>query len=140
MATMRRLLLSIAKAILPDRFIEWYRRRRALRRYLKALSYEVFHRQVRLDLQELEGSVIARRDGFYDRVARDVLERTELILQELDRRIEGVSARHGTQLRDLRNEVAELRSMVEMGLSSNGPVDAAAAPAPSPQTGAAVDR
>jgi hypothetical protein len=135
---MRRFVLSIAKRVLPDRFIEWYRRRRALRRYLRALAYEVFHRQVRLDLQELEGSVIARRDGFYDRMARDILERTELILQELDRRIEGVSARHGTELRDLRKDVAELRSRIEKGASPNGPL--AAAPLSAPQAEPAVDR
>ena len=67
---MRRRLLSLAKAILPDRFIEWYRRRRALHRYLQAMSYEVFHRQVRLDrstLDDLEDRVSARRDGFYSR-------------------------------------------------------------------------
>jgi hypothetical protein len=34
---MRRWLLSLAKAVLPDRFIEWYRRRRALHRYLEAM-------------------------------------------------------------------------------------------------------
>ena len=110
---MRKHLLRIAKRVLPDRLIEWYRRRRALRRYLRALSYEVYHRQVRLDLFDLEGSVAARRDGFYQRLVKEVLERTELILQELDRRIEGVAARHGNELRALREEVRELRARLD---------------------------
>lgn len=110
---MRQVLLTIAKAILPDRAITWYRRRRATRRYLQALGYEIYHRQVRLDLEDLEGQVAARRDGFTDRLVKDILERTELILQGLDRRIEGLSARHGGQLRDLTAELAALRAEVQ---------------------------
>ena len=110
---MRRWLLSLAKAILPDRFIEWYRRRRALHRYLRAMSYEVFHRQVRLDrsaLDDLEDRVTARRDGFYQQMVKDVLERTDLVLQQLDRKIEGVSARQGRDLRALRAELEAVRA------------------------------
>jgi prefoldin subunit 5 len=44
---------------------------------------------------------------------KDVLERTELVLQELDRKIEGVNARHGNDLRSLREEVESLRASVE---------------------------
>jgi hypothetical protein len=110
---MRRWLLSLAKAVLPDRFIEWYRRRRALHRYLRAMSYEVFHRQVRLDrsaLDDLEDRVTARRDGFYQQMVKDVLERTDLVLQQLDRKIEGVSARQGRELRALHAEVKDLKA------------------------------
>jgi hypothetical protein len=116
----RRFILAVAKAVLPDKFIEWYRRRRALRRYLRALAYEVYHRQVRIDLRELEGRIAARRDGFYERMVKDVLERTELILQELDRRVEGLSARHGSELRAQRREIAALRERL---LALNPPVE-----------------
>jgi hypothetical protein len=110
---MRRWLLSLAKAVLPDRFVEWYRRRRALHRYLEAMSYEVYHRQVRLDrsdLEDLEDRVSARRDGFYQQMVKDVLERTDLVLQQLDRKIEGVSARQARELRALRAEIEDLRA------------------------------
>jgi hypothetical protein len=66
-----------------------------------------------MDLQELEGRVAARRDGFYRQIVREVLERTDLILQELDRRIEGMNARHGSDLRRLSDQVASLRTQVE---------------------------
>lgn len=100
---------DVLKKILPRRFIEWYRRRRALKRYLGALAYEIYDRGIRMELDDLEGRMAARRDGFYDRLVKDVLERTELILHELDRKIEGVSARHGTELRRLRQELEGLR-------------------------------
>jgi hypothetical protein len=100
-------------SILPKRFVHWYRRQRALRRYLSQLGVELYDRQIRVDLEVLEGRLAARREGYYDRLVHDVLERVDLVLQELDRRIEGVSARHGTELRTLRAEVARLRADVE---------------------------
>lgn len=102
-------LRDLAKRILPKRFVEWYRRRRAVRQYLRSLGYEIYDRTVRLELEDVEGRIAARRDGFYEHLVRDVLERTELVLQELDRKIEGVSARQGNELRALRSEVQALR-------------------------------
>lgn len=129
---MRRLLLKIGHRVLPGTFIEWYRRRRALRRYLVALGYEVYHRQVRLDREEIEGSVAARRDGFYQQMTKDLLERTELIIQELDRRIEGVSARHGNELRNLRAEIASLRDAMTVASIETNESGAVSAIAPEP--------
>jgi hypothetical protein len=106
-------LRQFAIRILPKRFVEWYRRRRALKHYLTALAYEIYDRGIRLELEDLEGRIAARRDGFYDRLVKDVLERTELVLQELDRKIEGLIARHGGELRHLQAEVAELRTSLE---------------------------
>lgn len=100
---------DIAKKILPHRFVEWYRRRRAVKQYLSSLGYEIYDRTVRLELEDVEGRIAARRDGFYERLVHDVLERTELVLQELDRKIEGLNARHGNELRELRMEVQTLR-------------------------------
>jgi hypothetical protein len=105
-------LRDLAKRVLPRSFVEWYRRRRAVRQYLRSLGYEIYDRTVRLELEDLEGRIAARRDGFYERLVRDVLERTELVLQELDRKIEGVSARQGNDLRELRHEVQALRDLV----------------------------
>lgn len=102
-------LREFAKRVLPDPVVDWIRRRRAVRQYLNALGHEIYDRTVRLELDDLEGRIAARRDGFYERLVQDVLERTELILQELDRKIEGVSARHGNEIRELRMEVQTLR-------------------------------
>lgn len=122
---MRKLKLALARTgtkLLPGRLVHWYRRRRALRRYLSAVAYEVYHRQVRIEnTEELEGRIAARRDGFYDRLVKEVvdrtelahraiLDRTELLLQELDRRIEGASARNARDVRELREELGEIRA------------------------------
>jgi hypothetical protein len=104
---------EFAKRILPKRVLNWYRRRRALRGYLKDLSRELIDRQLPLDSHEIEGELAAKRQGFYEGLVKDVLERTDLVLQELDRRIVGVSTRHGAELERLREELAELRATVE---------------------------
>jgi hypothetical protein len=124
-------LRKIARTILPDRFVDWYRRKRATRQYLEALSYELLERETRLD--HLEGRIAARRDGFYHRIVTDVLERTELILQELDRRIEGLSARTGQRLASVEDQMArlsqemrQLREVLESSAAGNG------GPAPGP--------
>lgn len=91
-----------------------------MRRYLDALAYEIYDRSIRLELPDLEGRIAARRDDFYDRLVKQVLERTEVILQELDRRIEGVSTRHGNELREIRAELAELRRLVEASAAPSG--------------------
>lgn len=122
-----RWLREIAKRVLPARVVEWYRRRRATKHYLRALGYEIYDRGIRMELDDLEGRMAARRDGFYEHLVKDVLERTELILQELDRKIEGVTARHGADLRELRAEVLDLRTAVRaLGpAGSNGSTSAA---------------
>jgi hypothetical protein len=117
-------LRQIAIKILPNRFVEWYRRRRARNKYLTALAYEIYDRGIRLELDDLEGRIAARRDGFYDRLAKDVLERTELVLQELDRKIEGLIARHGAELRHLQAEVTDIRA----ALAALGPAQAPTPP------------
>ena len=104
---------SVAKKVLPGRTVDWYRRRRALRRYFRLLGAELYHRQSRMGLEELEGRVAARRQGFYEGLVRDVLDRTDIVLQALDRKIEGVSTRHGHELERLRDQTEELRASVE---------------------------
>jgi hypothetical protein len=118
----------VAKRVLPESMLERYRRRRALRTYLKELSYELWDRQIRVELDDLEERIAARRHGFYGRLVRDVLERTDLVLQELDRKIEGLSTRHGSQLRTLADDVASLKAEVE-ALQSRLELDSASNPA-----------
>jgi hypothetical protein len=114
-------LREIAKAVLPDRFTQWYRRRRAIRNYLRELGVELYDRRVRMQLEDLEGRIIARREGFYEQLVKDVLDRTELIIQQLDRRIEGQGTRHGKELRALREEMEALRSTVEASARLHAP-------------------
>jgi len=104
------LLRDLAKNVLPDQAIEWYRRRRALRHYMRSLSYQVYDRGAKMEIEELEGTILAKRPELTERLTKDVLERTDLILQQLDRQIEGLRARHGNELRSLRQEVGELRA------------------------------
>ncbi len=120
-------LRALATKILPSWFITRIRRRRALKHYLGALSYEIYDRQIRLEIDDLDGRIAARRDGFYERMVKDVLERTELILQELDRRIEGLTARHGTELRELRAELEALQTRLRDQPPAAAPSPAAAA-------------
>jgi small-conductance mechanosensitive channel len=106
-------LREFAKKNLPKPLVEWIRRRRALRLYLKELGYEIYYVQTRLDNQELEERIAARGGGAYGRLVKDVLERTDLLLQQLDRRIEGLNARSSSDLRDVRAAIEELRASVE---------------------------
>jgi hypothetical protein len=114
--------------VVPDRVVNKMRRRRATRKYLDALSWELLERETRLDY--LEGRVAARRDGFYSRMVNDVLERTEIILQELDRRIEGLTARTGERFQSIEEQIAALRSELARLRPEPGPDGDHPAPAP----------
>jgi hypothetical protein len=96
--------------LLPYRLVEWYRRRRSIRRYMKGLSVEVLERERRLE--HLEGRVAASQRGFYAQIVKDLLERTDIILQELDRRVEGVAARSEESVVKMQTEIAELRDEI----------------------------
>ena len=85
-----------------------------MRRYLRSLGYELHDRQAKMELEELEGRILARRPDLTDRLAKDILSRTDLLMQELDRQLEALRARHGTELRGLRDEVARLRQAIEV--------------------------
>jgi hypothetical protein len=129
-------LRAFAKRVLPQRAVDWYRRRRQVRNYLKALGWELHERQRQLGTEEeIEERIAAQHDGFYQRMVREVLERTDLVLQQLDRRIEGVGARHDNELRALREDVAALRSSVESLVAgpSTGMTEAAPGAAPPTQ-------
>jgi hypothetical protein len=105
-------LRTLVKRVMPTQWVDAYRRRRMTHRYLRGLAYELYDRQVRLSLEDFETDVAERPKGFHDRLAKDVLARTDAVLEGLDRKIEGVSARHGTELRDLRAELEAARAEV----------------------------
>jgi hypothetical protein len=120
---------SFLVKILPYRFVDWYRRKRALRRFMRGLSVETLDRERRLE--PMEGRIAASTRGFYHQIVADVLERTDIILQELDRRIEGVSARTEerltsaeAELKELREEVLRLRQQLGRPFESAEPEEA----------------
>jgi hypothetical protein len=105
-------LRTLVKRVMPTEWVHAYRRRRMTRRYLRGLAYELYDRQVRLSLEDFETDVAERPKGFHDRLARDVLARTDAVLQGLDRKIEGVTARQGSELRRLQQELETARAEV----------------------------
>lgn len=126
MPTVRRFV----KRLLPARALSAYRRRRALRNYLRGLSYEVYDRGRTYELEELEGELLARRPDLTDRLIKDILLRTDILIQQLDRRVEGLRARHGNELRELRREIESLRASIEaLGAAVPGEAAPSATPA-----------
>lgn len=95
------------KRALPAPLVAWIARRRALRRYLRAVSYELLERESRLE--DVGGRAAARLEGFEERTLRSVLERTDVILEELARRVEAQEARQARRIHGLESEIAELR-------------------------------
>jgi hypothetical protein len=99
------------------------RRRRAVHRYLDELSRDLQEREIRLD--DLEGALASERAGFHERIVAEVLERSEIILAELDRRIEEVGARTDRDLAALERRLVEVHEKVDRlravgGTSGNG--------------------
>jgi hypothetical protein len=107
------LLVGVGKKLLPESAIDAYRRRRALRRYLRSLSFEIYDRQVKRHVEELEDTMLTRRPDITEGLMKDLLDRTDLLLQQLHRQIEGLQARHGGELRELREEFERLRSALD---------------------------
>ncbi|HXF57849.1 MAG TPA: hypothetical protein VNO34_09845 [Actinomycetota bacterium] len=100
---------ELLKRVLPEGTIAWYRRRRALRNWLREVAHELYDRQAKLQVEELEGRLLARRPDITARLTKDLLSRMDLVLQELDRKLEGLRARHGSELRALGEQVDALR-------------------------------
>lgn len=101
--------------------VQWIRRQRAARRYLKALSYELVERDTRLD--DIDARVAIHSDGFYQQMVREILERTDVVLHELNRRIEGQGTRQDERLRALEEDVGALRHAVERLRETLQPVE-----------------
>jgi hypothetical protein len=110
---MRRFVGDLAKKVLPQSAVDRFRRRRALRRYLKSLSYEIYDRQMKFHVEELEGTILARRPDITERLMKDLLSRTDLVLQELHRQIEGLRVRHGAEIDELRQQLQHLEASVQ---------------------------
>jgi hypothetical protein len=109
-----RLVRGLALRVLPYETIDRIRRRRLLRSYLRVMSYELVPDP--MDASRPAGT-FTRRDAFYARVAQEDLERTDIVLQGIDRRIEAISARATERLAALHEGLdlleRELRSPEE---------------------------
>ena len=99
---------EVSKRVLPHRFIQWYRRKRTIRQHLESVGYQLTH-IAKLGAEGSDGRAAPGGPGAGEGMLRDVLERVDLIITELDRRIEGIA---GRQL-ELRGEVARLRAEVD---------------------------
>lgn len=108
-----RSIKNVLKRFLPERYIESYRRRRAVRAYMRSLSHEIYDRQRQLRIEELEGKILARRPSLTHRLMKDLLDRMDVVMEGFHRQLEGMRARHGTEIRELREEVERLRTTVE---------------------------
>jgi hypothetical protein len=132
-------LRDVAKRVIPTSMVDAYRRRRALRAYLKSISQEIYDRNRMFELEELEGDLLVRRPDITGRLMKDLIMRTDILIQQLDRQIEALRARHGGELRELRTEVDALHASLhalraELGLQPPPPGSTAgdARPAQSP--------
>jgi hypothetical protein len=114
------------KRILPASWIDVYRRKRLLRQHLSALSQELLTRR----RVELGTRAERAASGLAERPQPQSLERTELVLEQLHRQIEALSARYGSELRELRAEVAALASVVEELRASTQPLASASREGP----------
>ena len=113
---------DFAKTVLPDPFVGWIRRRRAVRIYLKELGYEIHSAQASLDPEDVEARLEARREGAYGVILKDLLERTDLLIQEMDRRIGGFTVRFDRELRALKSQMEEIRVLLdEIGSRGDSP-------------------
>lgn len=104
-------LTELQKVPLLKRPVRWLRRRRVIHRYLRIVADEILG--ATSDIAEIERRAAARLDVLYQDAARAVIERTDLLVQELDRKIEGFTARQAKQVRRLEQEVAALRETLE---------------------------
>ena len=101
---------STVADLTPDRAMEWYRRRRATRRYLSKLGREVYDRRgAQPALDDLEEQTV-QRGGFYNELVKDAMARVDLVLERLHRRIDAVATRDEERIARLEEELGEVRS------------------------------
>ena len=143
-----RTVKTVLKRLLPDGLIESYRRRRAYRAYMRTLSYEIYDRQKQFRIEDLEGKILARRPDLTQRLMKELLQRMDVVMEGFHRQLEGVRARHGTEIRELQEEVDRIRAALDRLTEGLGSQDAPSpahpafggeegTPAPAPVTQAA---
>jgi len=143
----------------------WYRRRREVKIYLHELGDNLWLQRLRtIDLQQRGEPVTAEEmvmeggtGAWLAWAVRDIVERNDIVFKAMERKIEALTARHGQQIRNLRDQVEAIQGhltaieghLAELngssaggagapalaaapgGAASDGEEDAAAAAAPS---------
>jgi len=107
--------------VAPDRAVEWYRRRRATRRYLSKLGREIYERRGTHPALEDVESDAAGRGGFYGELVKDAAARVDLVLERLHRRIDGVAARDDERLSRLESDLADVRRQLDAIRDTSAP-------------------
>ena len=134
-------LRRAAKDLTPDKALAWYRRRRELRIYFNELGDNLWlQRMQTLDAQRTGTPVPAEETagpGTADQpiawAVHDLVERNDIVLKAMERKIEALTARHGQQIRNLRDDLAAVRdrlSAIQERLDALAPDAADAPPAP----------
>jgi hypothetical protein len=114
-------LRSTIKTFTPERTVAWYRRRREVRIYLQQLGDNLWVQRLRtLDAQQkgkqltAEEMVAEGNTGEWLQWAVwDIIERNDIVLKAMERKIEALTARHGQEIRNLRGDVQALRDELE---------------------------
>src|SRR6478736_3640348 len=113
-------LRRTVKDLTPDKALAWYRRRRELRIYFNELGDNLWlQRMETLDAQRT-GTPVPAEDaaagGATGQPAawaiHDLVERNDIVLKAMERKIEALTARHGQQIRNLRDDVAAIRDQL----------------------------
>jgi hypothetical protein len=125
----------------PERFVMWYRRRREVRIYLHEMGDILWVQRLRtIELQQ-RGDPVSNEEMVMEGgtgawlawAVRDIVERNDIVLKAMERKIEALTARHGQQIRNLRDQVEAIQghlSAIEGQLAAlNGSSPAAALPA-----------
>jgi hypothetical protein len=137
-------LRDFLKDVLPPNALNWLRKSWVRRwiltaRYIRSLSYELYARRTRLEsgqLEDLEARLVGPQGGLYRQIVKEVVERSDLLRKQLDRKLEGQGARHGERLVELENEMRRLRQAVNQLTDALGtPGDAPVEPPPSTSGG-----
>jgi len=114
-------LRATIKKYTPERTVNWYRRRREIRIYNRELGDNLWLQRLRtLDAQQSgkpltpEEAIAEGNSGMWLQWAVwDIIERNDIVLKAMERKIEALTARHGQQIRNVRDDVQALRDELE---------------------------
>ena len=132
-------LRSQIKKYTPERTVAWYRRRREIRIYNHQLGDNLWIQRMRtLDAQRSGKQLTAEEmvaEGnageWLQWAVWDIIERNDIVLKAMERKIEALTARHGQEIRNVRDDVQALRDELE-GLRKE--ISASQEPAEPPAT------
>src|SRR4051812_6917902 len=135
-------LRATIKKYTPERTVNWYRRRREIRIYNRELGDNLWLQRLRtLDAQQSgkqltpEEAIADGNSGMWLQWAVwDIIERNDIVLKAMERKIEALTARHGQQIRNIKDDVQGLRDELEALRKEIGASREPAEPAAAPPT------